>query len=173
MVNAEKNKAKAKEYAPEELVRDLELNIIKVLNDNPAEVIKELQYNNNEFTKLYDKMTSKAGSVIASSECKKILNYSFRLDFTKETITNNYHGLKLSSDVIADIKAECENGLTIIEDIRKLQNSNIDNPKYMGISSVLATEMLNNPDGNIADVFNNKELEDILRLKVTYKKANF
>ena len=172
MVNAEKHRAKVNGgYAPEEKVRDLELGIIKVLNDNPEEVIKELKYNNNEFSKLYDKMTSKEGSVIASTECKKILDYSFRLDFTNETITNNYHGLKLASDVIADIKYECERGLAIIEDIRELQNKNIDDPKYYGMASVLATEMLNYKADNIADIFTDKELEDILRL--TYKKANF
>ena len=52
MVNPEKHKRKA---TVESSIQDLNINIIKILNDNPEGVLKELTVNNKEIEMLYNK----------------------------------------------------------------------------------------------------------------------
>ena len=169
MVNAEKHKAKRK-VASEEEIQDLEINIIDVLNKNPEGVIEELTVNNAELEKFYNLMQSKEGSVLGSKQCRQILNYSFRTEFSLEAIKVNYHAIKLEADVIDNIKNLCYEALEVIEKIRILQNANIDNPKYFGFPSVASSEMVNNADENKPlEYYFSEEFENLIRLNFDYK----
>lgn len=168
MVNAEKHKAK-RQVAQEELLQDLDLNLIEVLNSNPDGVIKELTVNNAELEKLYNKMLSKEGSFLASSECKKIINYIFRTDYSLEAIKLNYNAVKLDSSVIEDVLNLCYEALDLFQKIQKLQQKNINDSKYFGLDSVIASEMLANPDKPL-DYYSSEEYLNLINLEVTYKK---
>lgn len=169
MVNAEKHKAKRK-VASEEEIQDLEINIIEVLNSNPDGVIKELTVNNAELEKFYNLMQSKEGSVLGSKQCRQILNYSFRTEFSLEAIKINYHAIKLEADVIDNIKNLCYEALEVIEKIRILQNENIDNPKFYGFSSVASSEMVNNAnEDKPLEYYFSEEFENLIRLNFNYK----
>lgn len=169
MVNAEKHKAKRK-VASEEEIQDLEINIIEVLNSNPDGVIKELTVNNAELEKFYNLMQSKEGSVLGSKQCRQILNYSFRTEFSLEAIKVNYHAIKLEADVIDNIKNLCYEALEVIEKIRILQNENIDNPKFYGFSSVASSEMINNAnEDKPLEYYFSEEFENLIRLNFNYK----
>lgn len=169
MVNAEKHKAKRK-VASEEEIQDLEINIIEVLNSNPDGVIKELTVNNAELEKFYNLMLSKEGSVLGSKQCRQILNYSFRTEFSLEAIKVNYHAIKLEADVIDNIKNLCYEALEVIEKIRILQNENIDNPKFYGFSSVASSEMVNNAnEDKPLEYYFSEEFENLIRLNFNYK----
>ena len=173
MVNAQKHKRKKASFEAmlEEEVQDLELNIIDVLNKNPEGVIKELEVNNAELEKLYNTMQSKEGSVILSKQCESILNYSFRTEFSLEAIKLNYHAIKLEADVIDNIKNLCYEALDVIEKIRILQNKNIDKPEFLGFSSVISSEMVNNGSENNKPIeyYFSEEFEDLIRLNFNYK----
>ena len=105
LVNAKKHKAK--KYASEEDLQELDLNLIDVLNNNPEGVIKELTVNNAELNRIYKKMLAKEGSVLASTECRKLISYIFRTDYSLETIKLNYNAIKLDSSVIEDVLNLC------------------------------------------------------------------
>ena len=170
MVNAEKHKAK-QEVASEEEIQDLEINIIEILNSNPDGVIKELEVNNKELERFYNLMQSKDnGTFLGSKHCRDILHYSFRTEFSLEAIKINYHAIKLDVAVIDNIKNLCYEALDIIEKIRVLQNKNIDNPKYLGFSSVASSEMVNNANENRPlEYYFSEEFENLIRLNFNYK----
>lgn len=66
--------------------------------------------------------------------------------------------------------ALCYEALDIIEKIRILQNENIDNPKYLGFSSVASSEMVNNANDNKPlEYYFSEEFEDLIRLNFKYK----
>ena len=172
MVNADKHKKRkaSSEVMLEEEVQDLEINIIDVLNKNPEGVIKELTVNNAELERFYNLMLSKEGSFLGSKQCRQILNYSFRTEFSLEAIKLNYHAIKLEADVIDSVLALCYEALDVIQKIRELQNRNIDNPKYLGFSSVASAEMVNNADENKPlEYYFSEEFEDLIRLNFKYK----
>ena len=172
MVNANKHKKRtsSSEVMLEEEIQDLEINIIDVLNKNPEGVIKELEFNNAELEKFYNLMQSKEGSFLGSKQCRQILSYSFRTDFSLEAIKLNYHAIKLEPEVISEVKTLCSEALDIIEKIRILQNENIDNPKFFGFSSVISSEMVNNSKEDVSmDYYFSEEFEDLLRLNFNYK----
>ena len=167
LVNAEKHKAKRK-VASEDLLQELDYNIIKILNENPEGVIKELTVNNNELERLYNKMQLKEGSVLASSECSTILNYIFRTDYSLEAIKLNYHAIKLEASVIDSVKNLCYEALDIFQKIQELQQVNLNDSKYLGLDSVIAVEMLNNPEKPI-EYYSSEEFLELINLKQTYK----
>ena len=172
MLNADKHKRKnsSSEVMLEEEVQELELNIIDVLNKNPEGVIKELTVNNAELERFYNLMLSKEGSFLGSKQCRQILNYSFRTEFSLEAIKINYHAIKLEPDVISEVKTLCSEALDIIQKIRILQNENIDNPEFLGFSSVASAEIVNNAAENKPiDYYFSKEFEDLIRLNFNYK----
>lgn len=172
LVNAEKHKRRkeSSEVMLEEEIQDLEINIIDVLNKNPEGVIKELSVNNKELERFYNLMQSKEGSFLGSKQCKQILNYSFRTEFSLEAIKLNYHAVKLEAEVIDNVLALCYEALEIIEKIRILQNENIDNPKFLGFSSVASSEMVNNANDNKPlEYYFSEEFEDLIRLNFNYK----
>ena len=166
MVNAEKHKRK---LASEEDLLELDLNIIEVLNSNPDGVITELTVNNNELEKLYNRMLAKEGSVLASSECKSILNYIFRTDYSLEAIKLNYNAIKLDSSVIDNVLSLCYEALDVFQKIQGLQQKNLHNTKYLGIDSVIAVEVVNNPDKPL-DYYSSEEFLNLINLEQTYKK---
>lgn len=175
MVNANKHKRKnsSSEVMLEEELQDLELNLIDVLNKNPEEVIKELTVNNAELERFYNLMLVKEGSFLGSKQCRQILSYSFRTEFSLETIKLNYNAVKLESNVIDNVLALCYEALDVIQKIRELQNKNIDNPKYLGFSSVASAEMVNNADENKPlEYYFSEEFEDLIRLNFKYKVPN-
>lgn len=162
MVNPEKHKRKVK---TEELIQDLDINIINILNDNPEGVIKELSVNNKELERIYKRMLAKEGSVLGSSECKKLLNYTFRTGYTLESIKENYNAIKLPVDVIDNIKDLTYEALDIFKKIQELQNKNIDNPKYLGLSSIISVEMVNSNSNKPIDYYFSEDFENLIRLK--------
>lgn len=140
------------------------------LNNNVEGVIKELTVNNNELERFYNLMLSKEGSVLGSKYCKLILNYSFRTEFSLEAIKINYHAIKLEADVIDNVKNLCYEALELIQMIRELQNRNIDNPEFLGFSSIASSEMINNKEENKPlEYYFSKEFEDLIRLNFNYK----
>lgn len=167
MVNVEKHKAK--KYSLEEGLQDLDLNLIDVLNKNPEGVIKELSVNNNELKRLYKKMLAKEGSVLASSECKVILNYIFRTDYSLEAIKLNYHAIKLEAEVIDTVKNLCYEALDIFQKLQELQQTNLNDSKFFGLDSVIASEMLKNPERPL-EYYSSEEYLNLINLEVTYKK---
>lgn len=175
MVNAEKHKKirRSLEAKLEKEVQDLELNLIEVLNSNPEEVIEELTVNNSEVRKFYNLMLSKEGAVLGSQQCNSILNYSFRTEFTLATIKLNYNVIKLDSDVIDNIKSLCYEALDVIQNIRELQNNNIDNYNNDGLSSIVASEVNNIVVNNVPiEYYSSKEFEDLIRLNFNYSIPN-
>ena len=166
MVNAKKHKAK--KVASEDMLQELDLNIIKILNENPEGVIKELTVNNAELNRLYKKMLAKEGSVLASSECKVILNYIFRTDYSLESIKLNYHTIKLEAEVIDSIKTLCYEALDIFQKIQELQQTNLNDSKYLGLDSVIAVEMANN--NKPIEYYSSDEFLELINLKQTYKR---
>ena len=168
MVNAKKHKAK-RQLTQEELLQDLDINLIDVLNSNPDGVIKELTVNNNELNRIYNKMLAKEGSVLASTECRKIINYIFRTDYSLETIKLNYNAIKLEADVIDTVLNLCYEALDIFQKIQELQQANIHDSKYLSLDSVKAMEMLNNPDKPL-EYYSSEEYLNLINLNVTYKK---
>lgn len=164
LVNAEKHKRK---LATEEDLQELDYNIIKILNENPEGVIKELTVNNNELEKLYKKMQLKEGSVLASSECKVILNYIFRTDYSLEAIKLNYHAIKLEAEVIDTVKNLCYEALDIFQKLQELQQTNLNDSKYLGLDSVIAVELANNDKP--LEYYSSEEYLNLINLKQTYK----
>ena len=163
MVNAKKHKAK--KYALEKDLQELDLNLIDVLNTNPEGVIKELTVNNAELERLYNKMLAKEGSVLASTECSKIINYIFRTDYSLETIKLNYNVIKLDSSVIDKVLNLCYEALDIFQKIQELQQINIIK---LGLENVISIEMASNPDKPL-DYYSSEEYLNLINLKITYK----
>lgn len=166
MVNADKHKKKF-EKASEEVLQELDLNIIQILNNNPEAVIKELTVNNAEINRIYKKMLAKEGSVLASSECKSILNYIFRTDYSLESIKLNYHAIKLDSTIIDSIKNLCYEALDIFQKIQKLQQYNLNDSKFLGLDSVIAVEMANS--NKPIEYYSSEEYLNLINLELTYK----
>ena len=164
MVNAEKHKAK-RQVAQEELRQDLDLNLIEVLNSNPDGVIKELTVNNAELEKLYNKMLSKEGSFLASSECRKIINYIFRTDYSLEAIKLNYNAVKLDSSVIEEVLNLCYEALDIFQKIQQLQQANLND---VVLDNIVAVDMANNPERPV-EYYSSEEYLNLINLNVTYK----
>lgn len=146
----------------------MDLNIIEILNTNPDGVIEELSTNNNELNRIYNKMLVKEGSVLASSECKSILNYIFRTDYSLEAIKLNYNAIKLEASVIEDVLALCYEALDIFQKLQELQQKNLHNTKYLGLDSVIAVELVNNPDKPI-EYYSSEEFLNLIHLRPTYK----
>ena len=146
----------------------MDLNIIEILNTNPDGVITELSTNNNELNRIYNKMLVKEGSVLASSECKSILNYIFRTDYSLEAIKLNYNAIKLEASVIEDVLALCYEALDIFQKLQELQQKNLHNTKYLGLDSVIAVELVNNPDKPL-DYYSSEEFLNLIHLRPTYK----
>ena len=157
MVNPEKHKRKAK---PEELIQDLDINIINVLNDNPEGVVEELTINNAELNRIYNKMVANEGSVLGFSECKKLINYTFRTGYTLETIKENYNAIKLPVDVIDNIKILSYEALDIFKKIQELQNINLNK---LGLENVIGYELANNSSISVEDV---EDYINLIRLKI-------
>ena len=162
MVNPDKHKRK---LASEEDLLELDLNIIDVLNKNPEGVIEELTVNNNQLNRLYNKMLHKEGSVLASSECKVILNYIFRTNYSLESIKLNYHAIKLEASVIDNVLALCYEALDVFQKLQKLQQTNLNDSKYLGLDSVIASEMLANPDKPL-EYYSSEEYLNLINLKI-------
>lgn len=163
MVDAKKHKAK------QELIQDLEVNVIEVINSNPNAVLKELSVNLNEFKHLLKVMKSKEGSVIDSIQCKLIIDYAFKMEFILETINLNYHAFKLDADIISEVKKLASDILETIQELKKLQNNNIDNGKYLGLESVIAVELANNSVNKPVEYYFSEEFENLLRINYNYK----
>lgn len=167
MVNAEKHKKKFKKASEEDL-QDLDINLIDVLNKNPEGVIKELTVNNAELNRIYKKMLAKEGSVLASTECRKLINYIFRTDYSLEAIKLNYNAIKLEAEVIDNVLALCYEALDIFHKIQELQQANINDSKYFGLDSVIAVELVNNPERPI-EYYSSAEFLNLINLEQTYK----
>ena len=160
MVNPNKYKRKA---SAEELIQDLDINIINVLNDNPEGVINELTVNNNEIGRIYNKMVANEGSILGSSECKKLINYTFRTGYSLETIKENYNAIKLPVDVIDNVKVLCYEALDIFHKIQELQNINLDK---LGLENVIGYEVANsNFSMSAEDV---EGYENLIRLRIDF-----
>ena len=160
MVNPHKHKRKA---SAEELIQDLDINIINVLNDNPEGVINELTVNNNEIGRIYNKMVANEGSILGSSECKKLINYIFRTGYSLETIKENYNAIKLPVDVIDNVKVLCYEALDIFHKIQELQNINLDK---LGLENVIGYEVANsNFSMSAEDV---EGYENLIRLRIDF-----
>ena len=166
LVNAKKHKRK---LALEKELQDLDINVIDVLNTNPDGVIKELTVNNAEIKRIYNKMLANEGSVLASTECSKLMKYIFRTDYSLETIQLNYNAIKLNSSVIEEVLNLCYEALDIFQKIQELQQKNLHNSKYLGLDSVIASEMLANPDKPL-EYYSSEEYLNLINLNVTYKK---
>ena len=165
LVNAKKHKRK---LATEKKLQDLDLNVIDVLNNNPDGVIKELEVNNAELKRIYNKMLANEGSVLASSECKKLISYVFRTDYSLETIQLNYNAVKLDSSVIDNVLALCHETLDIFQKIQELQQVNLNDSNYYGLNSVVAVEMANNDKP--LEYYSSAEFLNLIYLEQTYKE---
>ena len=163
MVNPEKHRRKAK---TEDLIQDLDINILNILNENPEGVIKELSVNNKEIERIYNKMVANEGSVLASTECKKLINYTFRTDYTLETIKENYNAIKLPVEVIDEIKDLCYEALDIFKKIQELQNINLNK---LGLEAVIGYELANNSAISSEAV---EDYERLIRLRTDFRFLN-
>ena len=162
MVNAEKHKRK---NSLEEKLQDLDINVIDVLNNNPEGVIKELTVNNAEIKRIYNKMLANEGSVLASNECRKLINYIFRTDYSLETIQLNYNAVKLDSSVIEDVINLCYEALDIFQKIQQLQQANLND---VFLDNIVAVDMANNPERPV-EYYSSEEYLNLINLNVTYK----
>ena len=163
MVNAKKHKRK---LSKEELLQDLDINIIKILNDNPEAVVKELTVNNAELNRFYNKMLAKEGSVLGSKQCKQILNYIFRTDYSLEAIKLNYHAIKLEASVIDNVLNLCYEALDIFHKIQELQNINLNK---LGLENVIGYEVANSNSSIVEDV---EGYENLIRLRTEFRFLN-
>lgn len=160
MVNPEKHKKNLKGS-----YEDLTLNIIHIINNNTEGVIKELSFNLNEFKRLYDKLIINEGSILSFNESKKVVDYAFRINIIEEAIEVNYHSIKLNQDIISEIKHYCIDLIDVYEEIKLIQNRNLDKNNFEGLNNLIHFELNNNPNMASGFVFSD-EFERIVRLQL-------
>lgn len=172
MVNAEKHrKLKEEEFTanPEDL-QELELKILDVIINQFDRVLKELDVAKRHYNRLIKKLIADKGAFISSEGCSKIMKQMFKVDFTLETVKLYYYAITLPSKTLAEVKESLEETFKLLMKIQRLQNRNLDNENYLGYGSAVFLEAFKKADK--LSKCTTEEHEDLLRLKINYKKDN-
>lgn len=169
MVNANKHKQK-QYFISEQQIQDIEIQAINELNNGYDEMIRTIESNNGFYNKHKKSLfESTNGSYLPLKACKVILLEKTKLMLWLDIIETNYHALKLNDEQISIVKSKIMNQLDIIDEIKILQNRNIDDG-FMGFASIISSELVNNMDSNYPmDYYLSKEFEDIMRLKTEFE----
>lgn len=171
MVNADKHRnLKEEEVLPVEDLQELELKILDVIINNTDVVLKELDRTKRKYNRTIKRLIADKGAVISSDSCSKVMEEMFKVDFTLETVKLYYYAITLPSKKLEEVKESLEETFKLLMKIQKLQNRNLDNKNYGGLGSVIYTEAFKKADK--LSNYTTKEHEDLLRLKINYKKPN-
>lgn len=173
MVNAKKHrklKEGDKKTANPEDLQELELAILNVIINQPDRVLKELEVTKKRYNRLIKKLIADKGAFITSESCSNLMEEMFKVDFTLETVKLYYYAITLPSRKLEEVKTSLEETFKLLMKIQKLQNRNLDNKNYFGFGSAIFTEAFKKVDK--LSKYTTKEHEDLLRLKINYKKPN-
>ena len=141
--------------------------IIDDTNENPQKMIDTLKNLYDELDSYYETLSRSVGGVLKIGNCERIIEIYEHVLVLKDIIQNNYHVLRIESDMIKSILSECDRVLNLFKDIQSRQNKNIDKKGYGGLTSVLLVESLE--DKKLKDLLAKgeipKDLENMMRLK--------
>ena len=141
--------------------------VIHDTNENPQKTLDGLKMLYIELDSYYETLSRSVGGVLKIGNCERIIEIYEHVLVTKEIIQNNYHVLRIESDMIKSILSECDRILNEFKNIQERQNKNIDKKGYGGLTSILLVESMH--DKKLMDLLVNdeipKDLENVLRLK--------